>query len=179
MDWRRNYLLCGKRGIPTVNRADLDYYTAEMIRDFVQVLLLAASETSSGTMEWALSLMLNNPQILEKAQNEIDIRMGKGRLIKESDISDLPYLQSIINRTLRLYPGAPLLVPHESSEDCVVGCYHIPRSTIILVNQWAIHHDPKLWNDLESFNSKRFESLQGTKDGFKLMPFGSGRRSCP
>ncbi|GJU52053.1 cytochrome P450 81E8-like protein [Tanacetum coccineum] len=163
----------------SLQKLDPDYYTDEMIRDFVLVLLSAGSETSSGTMEWALSLMLNNPEVLEKAQNEIDIRMGKDRLIKESDISELPYLRSIINETLRLYPGAPLLVPHESSEDCVVGGYHIPRGTILLVNQWAIHHDPKLWNDPESFNPERFESLQGTRDGFKLMPFGSGRRSCP
>nr|GEW57164.1 cytochrome P450 81E8-like [Tanacetum cinerariifolium] len=163
----------------SLQKLNPDYYTDEMIRDFVLVLLSAGSETSSGTMEWALSLMLNNPQILEKAHNEIDIRMGKDHLIKESNILDLPYLRSIINETLRLYPSAPLLVPHESSEDYVVGGYHIPCRTILLINQWAIHHDPKLWNNPESFNPERFESLQGTRDGFKLMPFGLGRKSCP
>ncbi|MFS7951691.1 putative cytochrome P450 [Helianthus anomalus] len=50
---------------------------------------------------------------------------------------------------------------------------------MLLVNQWAIHHDPNLWTDPERFNPERFVLLEGTRDGFKLMPFGSGRRGCP
>ncbi|KAM0007368.1 putative cytochrome P450 [Helianthus debilis subsp. tardiflorus] len=150
-----------------------------MIRSFVLILLSAGTETSLGTMEWALSLLLNNPDVLKKAQNEIDIHVGNNRLIKESDISDLPYLHCILNETLRLYPAAPLLTPRSSSKDCVVGGYHIPRGTMLLVNQWAIHHDPNLWTGPERFNPERFEGLEGWRDGFKLTPFGSGRRNCP
>lgn len=50
----------------------------------MQVLLSAGTDTSAGTMEWALSLLLNNPQILKKAQNEIDKVVGHDRLIEES-----------------------------------------------------------------------------------------------
>lgn len=126
-----------------------------------------------------MSLLLNHPQVLQKAQNEMDRVIGNDRLVGESDIVNLPYLRCIINEALRLYPAGPLLVPHESSEDCVIGGYNIPRGTMLLVNQWAIHHDPKLWTDPERFNPERFEGLEGTRDGFKLLPFGSGRRSCP
>ncbi|KAJ9560132.1 hypothetical protein OSB04_005292 [Centaurea solstitialis] len=143
------------------------------------VLLAAGTDTSSGTMEWSMSLLLNHPHMLEKAQNEIDQIVGEDRLVDESDIPNLPYLRCIINETLRLYPAGPMLIPHESSHDCVVGGYNIPRGTMLLVNQWAIHHDPKLWSDPERFDPERFEGLEGTRDGFKLMPFGSGRRSCP
>lgn len=126
-----------------------------------------------------MSLLLNHPQVLKKAQNEIDRVVGNDRLVDESDVVNLSYLQCIINETLRLCPPGPLLIPHESSEDCVIGGYNIPRGTMLLVNQWAIHHDPKLWTDPETFKPERFEGLEGTRDGFKLMPFGSGRRSCP
>lgn len=126
-----------------------------------------------------MSLLLNHPQVLKRAQNEIDKVVGNDRLVDESDVVNLPYLRCIINETLRLCPPGPLLVPHESSEDCVIGGYNIPRGTMLLVNQWAIHHDPKLWTDPEMFKPERFEGLEGTRDGFKLMPFGSGRRSCP
>ncbi|KAI3737194.1 hypothetical protein L2E82_27189 [Cichorium intybus] len=162
----------------SLQESDPKYYTDGLIRSLVMVRS-PGTDTSAGTMEWALSLLLNNPQVLSKAQNEIDVQVGKDRLVDESDIVDLPYLRCIINETLRLYPAGPLLVPHESSEDCLVGGYKIPRGTMLLVNQWAIHHDPKLWTDPESFNPERFDGLEGTRDGFKLMSFGSGRRSCP
>ncbi|KAI7732041.1 hypothetical protein M8C21_008245, partial [Ambrosia artemisiifolia] len=142
------------------------------------VMLFAGTDTSSGTMEWCLSLLLNHPQVLRKAQNEMDRKIGKERLVDESDMVNLPYLRGIINETLRLYPTVPLLVPHESSQDCIIEGYNVPCGTMLLVNQWAIHHDPKLWTDPERFNPDRFEGLEGTRDGFKLMPFGSGRRGC-
>ncbi|KAK9053948.1 hypothetical protein SSX86_025023 [Deinandra increscens subsp. villosa] len=163
----------------SLQESEPQYYTDPMIRSFLLDLLAAGSESSNGTMEWAMSLLLNHPLVLKKAQDEIDRVIGNNRLVDESDVAKLPYLRCIINETLRLYPPGPLLVPHESSEDCVVGGYKIPRGTMLIVNQWAIHHDPKVWNDPERFNPERFDGLEGTRDGFKLMPFGSGRRSCP
>ncbi|KAL9997314.1 putative cytochrome P450 [Helianthus debilis subsp. tardiflorus] len=144
-----------------------------------QALLGAGSDTSAGTMEWVMPLLLNHPQVLRKAQNEIDSIIGNNHLVDESDIPKLPYLRCIINETLRLYPVGPLLTPHEASSDCVVGGYNIPSGTMLIVNLWAIHHDPKVWDDPETFKPERFEGLEGTRDGFKLLPFGSGRRSCP
>ncbi|XP_052203460.1 cytochrome P450 81Q32-like [Diospyros lotus] len=155
------------------------YYTDEMIRGMMIVLLAAGTDTSAATMEWALSLLLNNPHVLHKAQSEIDARVGHDRLINESDLSDLPYLRCIINETMRLFPVGPLLVPHESSEECVVGGYRVPRGTMLLVNVWAIQNDPKTWAEPRKFMPERFEGLDGSRDGFKFMPFGSGRRGCP
>ncbi|MFS7951687.1 putative isoflavone 2'-hydroxylase [Helianthus anomalus] len=163
----------------SLQESDPEYYTDQMIGSFVMVLLVAGTETSSGTMEWSLSLLLNHPQILRKAQIEIDRKIGKDRLIDELDVVDLPYLCWIINETFRLYPTAPLLLPHESSQDCIIEGYNVPRGTMLLVNQWAIHHDPNVWIEPKRFNPERFEGLEGSRDGFKLMPFGSGRRGCP
>ncbi|KAI3773724.1 hypothetical protein L1987_48254 [Smallanthus sonchifolius] len=163
----------------SLQESEPEYYTDAMIRSLVLVLLSAGTDTSAGTMEWVMSVLLNHPHILKKAQAEIDQVIGHNRLVDESDIVNLPYLRCIINETLRMYPAGPLLVPHESSEDCVIGGYNIPRGTMLIVNQWAIHHDPKVWTDPETFKPERFEGLEGTRDGFKLLPFGSGRRSCP
>lgn len=131
-------------------------------------------------MEWTLSLLLNHKQALKKAQSEIDNHIGnEKRLLQESDLSHLPYLRCIINETLRMYPAGPNLVPHESSEDSTVGGYHIPRGTMLQVNLWAIQNDPTVWDDPTSFRPERFEGIEGHKIGYKMMPFGSGRRSCP
>ncbi|KAI3895726.1 hypothetical protein MKW98_025517 [Papaver atlanticum] len=113
-------------------------------------------------------------------QNEpLDLRRGK-ILMNESDLAKLSYLHAIIVETIRLYPTGPLLVPHESSSDCVIGGYHIPRGTMPFVNLWETQNDPKLWDELNKFKPERFEEIEGgNKDGFMLMPFGTGRRSCP
>ncbi|KAJ6399973.1 hypothetical protein OIU84_015600 [Salix udensis] len=79
-----------------------------------------------------------------------------------------------------MYPPAPMLAPHESSEECVVGGFRILRSTVRSVNMWAIQNDPKLWPSPIQFRPERFDSPVGARDGFKLMLFGlSWRRAGP
>lgn len=147
----------------------------------LQVLLAAGTDTSAGTMEWAMSLLLNHPEILKKAQAEIDnvVGIGSNRLLNESDLARLPYLHCIINETLRMYPAGPLLMPHESSEECCVGGYRVPSGTMLLINQYSIQRDPRHWREPEKFEPERFEGTEGVRDGHKMMPFGSGRRGCP
>ncbi|XP_062013964.1 cytochrome P450 81Q32-like [Rosa rugosa] len=155
-----------------------EYYTDEIIKGLILNLLLAGTDTSAVTLEWAMSGLLNHPDMLDKARAELDAQLGQERLVDEQDISKLLYLQSIISETLRLYPAAPMLLPHFASDDCIVGGFDIPRDTLLLVNAWAIHRDPKLWDDPESFKPERFEI--GSKDeAHKYMPFGMGRRACP
>ena len=142
-----------------------------------QVLILAGTDTSSSTLEWVMTNLLNHPNVLKKVTIELDNQIGEDKLINESDISKLSYLQSIILETLRLYPTAPLLLPHMSSDDCTIQGYDVPRNAILLVNAWAIHRDPNVWDDATSFKPERFETNKAS--AYKLMPFGLGRRSCP
>ena len=74
-----------------------------------QALLLAGTDTSAVTLEWAMSNLLNHPNVLKKAREEVDNQIGQEKLIEESDISKLHYLQSIISETFQLNPAAPLL----------------------------------------------------------------------
>ncbi|KAF2299848.1 hypothetical protein GH714_004640 [Hevea brasiliensis] len=153
------------------------YYTDEIIKGLILVLLTAGTETSSTALEWAISNLLNNPNVLKKARVEINTQIGEDRLIDESDLPKLNYLQSIILENLRLCPVAPLLVPHLSSDDCTIGGFHVPSNTILFANVWAIQRDPKLWEDPTSFKPERFEN--GKAKAFKFLPFGLGRRACP
>ncbi|XP_071924908.1 cytochrome P450 81Q32-like [Coffea arabica] len=69
-------------------------------------------------MERAMFLLLNHPEVLQKAKSEINNHVtDSGPLLDDLDLSKLPYLCCIINETLRLLPPAPILAPHCSSED--------------------------------------------------------------
>ncbi|KAK1412551.1 hypothetical protein QVD17_33903 [Tagetes erecta] len=146
-------------------------------------ILIAGLDSTATTLIWALSLMLNNPNTLKAAQDEIDEHVGRERLVEQKDTNKLMYLQAVIKETLRLHPPGPLSLPHQATEDCVVSGYDIPKGTRLFVNLWKLHRDPNVWPDPLEFKPERF--LTSHKDidlrgkHFELLPFSSGRRICP
>lgn len=165
----------------SLQQSDPEYYTDDIIKGAAGTLLVAGTDTSMVTIEWAMSLLTNHPDTMEKARDELNLNVGKHRIMSEFDLPNLPFLRCIINETLRLHPPAPIIPAHESSEDCNVGGFHVPRGTMLLVNAWAIQRDPKLWTNPTSFMPERFMEGGREREGPKgsLMPFGMGRRACP
>ncbi|KAG5245731.1 cytochrome P450 family protein [Salix suchowensis] len=161
----------------TLQESEPEYYTDEIIKGLVLIMLLAGTKTLITSIEWGVCNLFNHPDVVKKAREELDSQTGLERLVDESDFSKLPYLQSIILENLRLYPVVPLLAPHISSADCKVGGYDVPAGTILLVNAWAIHRDPQIWDDPGSFKPERFENRKS--EAYEQLPFGLGRRACP
>ncbi|KAJ4842282.1 hypothetical protein Tsubulata_023807, partial [Turnera subulata] len=161
-------------------------------RENVKALILdfftAGTDTMAISVEWALAELINHPEVLEKARKEIKEVMGNNnRLIQESDGPNLPYIQAITKETLRLHPPVPML-PRKSSQDCKIAGYTIPANSLLFVNIWSIGRDPRYWKNPLEFRPERFlpcnqESKSSSMDirgqHFELLPFGSGRRSCP
>ena len=139
-------------------------------------------ETSVLATEWTMAEILHNPEVLAKAQEELDEVVGRARLVRESDIVNLKYMKAVVKEAFRLHPIIPLLIPHQSSSGCRVLGYDIPAETRLLVNVWAIGRDPEVWADPLEFRPERFLGVNaGTEfsgKSFTLLPFGSGRRVC-
>ncbi|PUZ59940.1 hypothetical protein GQ55_4G083500 [Panicum hallii var. hallii] len=158
--------------------------TRDNIKAFMLDIFAAGTDTTTITLEWALSELINNPSVLRRAQAELDAVVGASRLADESDVPNLPYLQAIAKETLRLHPTGPLVV-RRSVEPCKVSGYDVPAGATVFVNVWAIGRDPASWGpDPLAFRPERF--LEGENAGmdvrgqhFHLLPFGSGRRICP
>ncbi|CBI32516.3 unnamed protein product, partial [Vitis vinifera] len=146
-------------------------------------LIIGGSDSTVITLTWALCPLMNNPSTLKRAQDELDIKVGKHRQVDESDIKNLVYLQAIIKETLRLYPAAPLSVPREAMEDCTMAGFHIQAGTRLLVNLWKLYKNPRIWSDPLEFQPERFLTKHVDLDvrgqNFEFLPFGSGRRVCP
>ncbi|CAL9133973.1 unnamed protein product [Musa textilis] len=158
--------------------------TRDNIKAFVMDIFVAGTDTSAITMEWALAELINHPEILRKAREELDAVVGKNRLVEESDIPNLPYLRSIVKETLRLHPTGPLIL-RRSNNDSKIDGYDVPANTTVFVNVWAIGRDPEHWSDPLEFYPERFMEKKGEEamdvrgQHFELIPFGSGRRGCP
>ncbi|KAF7061029.1 hypothetical protein CFC21_067759 [Triticum aestivum] len=160
-----------------LQKTEPEIYTDMVIMALCMTMFSAGTETTATTAEWAMSLLLNHPNALAKAQAEMDATVGTTRLLRADDLPRLGYLHCIISETLRLYPPVPAMIPHESSADCTVAGYHVPSGTTLLVNAYAIHRDPSAWEHPLEFRPERFED--GKTEGLFMMPFGMGRRKCP
>ncbi|XP_021827234.1 cytochrome P450 CYP736A12-like [Prunus avium] len=151
------------------------------IKAIIMDMLVASMDTSSTTVDWALSELMRHPKAMKKVQKELEDVVELERMVEESDLEKLDYLSMVVKETLRLHPVAPLLVPHAATEDCTVNGYHIPKKSRVIINAWAIRRDPSAWTDAEEFIPERFEGSDVHVRGnhFQLIPFGSGRRRCP
>ncbi|XP_050267309.1 cytochrome P450 82A3-like isoform X1 [Quercus robur] len=148
----------------------------------LQSMIAGGSDISTVTLTWTIALLLNN-HVLKKAQDELDVQVSRVRIVNESDIDKLVYLQAIVKETLRLYPTARLAIPREFTENCIIGGYHVPKGTQLITNVWKIQTDPRIWSDPLEFKPERFLTIHKNVDvrgqNFELLPFGSGRRVCP
>ncbi|KAH6791447.1 hypothetical protein C2S51_006453 [Perilla frutescens var. frutescens] len=166
--------------------ADFPQFEADTITKATCLnIVVAGSDTTMVTLTWALSLLLNNPNTLKKAQHEVDAHIDKDRHVNDSDIKNLVYLEAVVKETLRLYPPGPVISFHSAMEDCTLSTgHHVPSGTNLMVNIWKIQRDEKLWEEPLEFRPERFLTSHKDLDmrsghNFEFIPFGSGRRSCP
>ncbi|KAI7747509.1 hypothetical protein M8C21_016711 [Ambrosia artemisiifolia] len=164
---------------------DLAGYSVDtVIKATCETLIAGGSDTTSVMLTWTISLLLNNRYALVKAQEELDMQVGKDRQVNESDLKKLVYLQAIVKETFRLYPATFLNPPRAFTKDCSIAGYHVPKGTWLLINTWKLHRDPNVWSNPCNFIPERFLSpnhmgidVKGTD--YELIPFGAGRRRCP
>ncbi|XP_062000580.1 cytochrome P450 71D9-like [Rosa rugosa] len=155
--------------------------TTENIKAVIIEIFGGGGETSSTTVDWAMSEMIKNPRIMKMAQNEVREVFNRKGIADETSNGEMKYLDLVIKETLRLHPSNPLLLPRECSERCEIDGYEIPVKTKVVINAWAIATDPSYWTEPESFTPERFldSSIDYRGLNFEYIPFGAGRRICP
>nr|XP_043628255.1 cytochrome P450 71AU50-like isoform X2 [Erigeron canadensis] len=154
----------------------------DQIKALLMDMVVAATDTVSTMVEWVMAEILNHPRIMREVQDELTEVVGMNNIVEESHMVKLTYLDAVIKETLRLHPATPFLIPRCTDETSVVGGYTIPKGSIVYINVWGIHHDPKNWTNPLEFKPERF--IKSGKWDYKgnnmeFLPFGSGRRICP
>ncbi|XVF23306.1 hypothetical protein REPUB_Repub13aG0025800 [Reevesia pubescens] len=153
----------------------------EQMKSFIVDLLFAGTSSSAETMQWAIAELINNPRVYKIARDEIKSVVGS-RLVEETDIPRLHYVQAITKETLRLYPNSPC-APRVCLKDCKINGFDIPENTAVAVNLFSIMRDPAKWEKPNEFYPERFLDIDKNEtnkgQNFDFIPFGGGRRGCP
>ncbi|GLJ19391.1 hypothetical protein SUGI_0349390 [Cryptomeria japonica] len=154
--------------------------TLENIKGMFMDMFIAGTDTTSGTIEWAMAELLRKPTVLKRVQAELDDVVGLERRMEEEDVANLPYLRAVVKEVFRLHPAAPLNIPRKADKSCVINGYLVPEDTQVFVNIWGIGRDPSVWKDPLNFNPDRFleSNIDYKGQDFELIPFGAGRRIC-
>lgn len=144
--------------------------------------MVAAVDNPSNACEWAFAEMLNQPEILEKATEELDRVVGKERLVQESDFAHLNYVKACAREAFRLHPVAPFNVPHVSATDTTVANYCIPKGSYVLLSRLGLGRNPKVWDEPLKFKPERhlneMEKVVLTENNLRFISFSTGKRGC-
>ncbi|KAG5642591.1 hypothetical protein DXG03_002515 [Asterophora parasitica] len=146
------------------------------------VMYCAGAETTWSTMSFFFLAMVLHPEAQERAQKEIDAVIGTGRLPEFSDRSSLPYVECLLQETLRWNGAVPLGVPHRSLEDDVYRGMFIPKGSVIFANTRGMTLDEDVYANPRAFNPSRYlPKPEGNSEPHPNGPFGFGRRHviCP
>ncbi|CAN1167121.1 Cytochrome P450 71D7 [Linum perenne] len=154
----------------------------DAIKAIISEMFIAGSDSSSATIQWIFSDIINDQRVLQKVQEEVRQVFKNTANIEEARLGELKYLDMAISESMRLHPPGPLLNPRENQETVKLSNgYKIPAKTTVMVNVWAINRDPRYWKEPEKFYPERFadSSIDYKGNCFEFIPFGAGRRICP
>ncbi|XP_071784167.1 cytochrome P450 2U1-like [Asterias amurensis] len=157
-----------------------DNFNDETLGRGLYDFFVAGSDTSSNSLLWFLMYMALHQDIQKKVQSEIDDVIGGSRQPSSSDCPNLPYTNAAILEIQRIRPVGPLGLPRHTKDQTTLDGHTLPKHTCVLINVWAVHHDPATWTEPEKYNPSRFLSVdrKSVIHHNSLIPFGTGRRSC-
>jgi cytochrome P450 len=151
--------------------------TAKQLRDEVMTLFIAGHETTAVTLGWLWHLLAHHPQVEARLCEELQNVLG-GRAPTPEDLARMPYLDAVVHEVLRLYPAAYVL-QRTSVEPFDLAGYHFPVNTTVIMSQWIVHRDPRLFDAPEEFRPERWlDGLESRLHPYAYFPFGGGPRRC-
>lgn len=144
--------------------------------------LIAGSDTTSNSSCALLYHVTRTPGVLQKLQAELDAAIPSSFTVPTFEmVRDLPYLNCILNETLRHHCtsgiGLPRQIPPQSPGVTIQGHY-FPPGTVLSVPTYTIHHSKEIWGpDADDFRPERWEQVT-TRQKNAFIPFSHGPRAC-
>ncbi|KAI6040758.1 cytochrome P450 [Pisolithus marmoratus] len=178
-------------------KAEDEDSSQRITREEMRILFIASYETTSITMTWALLELARHPDIQTKLREEL-LSFG-GEPSYDQLVTGFPYLDAIVQETLRIHPAAPDLIRQADEDDViplsepvqtksgeVVDSIAVERGTVIGISISCINCSEAIWGpDAKIFRPERWLEADGVTrraqevKGYRhLLTFGDGPRSC-
>lgn len=149
----------------------------KQIRDECLTLFIAGHETTANALSWTLYLLAQNPEWISRAQQEIRT-VTAGSNLQAEHFAQLNTLYRIFAEALRLYPPA-WTISREAVVDTMIADVAVKAGTTVVMSQWVMHRNPRLWKDPLAFDPDRFlPAAEEARPRFAYFPFGGGPRQC-
>ncbi|GIL43618.1 hypothetical protein Vafri_1274 [Volvox africanus] len=129
----------------------------------IGALMMAGFDTSSHSVAWVLFALAAHPEVQRRCRRELAAR----GLLKErdgspprdpslEDLSQLPYLNAVIDETMRMFPVAATASVREVTQPTRVGDYLIPPGVIVWPMLYALHNSTHNWVRPDEFSPERW-----------------------
>nr|AHU88028.1 cytochrome P450 6FP7 [Propylea japonica] len=177
----KDQLTTGEVNMNGDSSQDIQKFTIDDIVAESFLFFLAGFETASTAMTFCLFELASNKDIQHKLRKEINEVLKKfdGRITYEA-IMNMPYLDKVLQESLRKHPPAPAF-----RRICTIP-YRVPGTDIVLrtganvvIPVYGFHHDPLYYPDPDKFDPERFsEENMKKRHPMAYLPFGEGPRMC-
>jgi cytochrome P450 len=150
------------------------------IRDEVMTLLFAGHDTTTSTIAFMFYELAHHPDVVDRLLAEQDAQLAGNAPPTPSQLmgDGLPYLEQVLDETLRLYPPA-WIGPRRSVAPFELNGHTVPGGAFVNYCSWASHRLPDVFPDPHSFQPERFApDAKAALPRGAYIPFGGGSRTC-
>ncbi|XP_003741765.1 cytochrome P450 3A24 [Galendromus occidentalis] len=144
------------------------------------IVMLAGYETTSGTLAFLASIMMEFPNIQEKLREELLTHIKDEKELGDfTKLQRLHYMEAAIMETLRMFPPVITFLTRVAAEEHQYKNLVIPKGQVCLVSIPGLHWSAQYWADPNDFKPERFlPENRAHIDMLAWQPFGAGPRNC-
>ncbi|USP79523.1 hypothetical protein yc1106_06797 [Curvularia clavata] len=162
-------------------------FTDEDLVNQLMTFLAAGHETTASAVSWVVYILCRHPEVQKRLREEIHqglpAALEDGGQISSTEIDRLPYLNAVLQETMRVYPPVPLTL-RETAHDTTIQSQFVPAGTTVVICPWAVNTSKHLWGpDAREFNPDRWmqpgtANTGGAESNYATTTFLHGPRSC-
>lgn len=151
--------------------------TEDQFAAHASLLIIAGAETTATVLTGALCFLAQAPACMKRLQDEIRGAFGSRDEITGDSVAPLPYLNAVIEESMRYCPPVSFGLPRDSPGEFVDGEY-IPKGIIVSTDLFLMSRDPRNFDDPKVFKPERWLDKNPATESMRSFDFSIGPRSC-